>query len=125
APSPGARPVLRDFANPVGRLDVDPSNDAAWICDSGSPGDTRPHGALLHRLPTGDPAPPPYILGLDDPIDVAVSTADGSVWECEGLGAAVHHYSPSGSLLGVHTGLAASRVAVDPPTGEAWVTSFP
>ena len=58
------------------------------------------------------------------PICIAIDLSDESVWICERTGSRVRHVRSNGDPLATTFVVAPSRVAVDPATGEVWVTSF-
>jgi DNA-binding beta-propeller fold protein YncE len=113
---PGGTVVTASGFSEPGAIAVQPADHSAWICD-------ERRDLLDHRLPTGDPATLP-IAPLALPLGVAVDVGDGDVLVVERNGDRVRRHDSSGGLRWSRAVEAPSRVAADPVTHEAWVTSF-
>jgi DNA-binding beta-propeller fold protein YncE len=92
-------------------------SDSAWVADA-------TNGRLIHLRTDGSAASPASILGLRGPANLAVDAANGSLWVVEATGDRVSHYRADGTLIAGATVPQPTRVAVDPVTHEAWVSSF-
>ena len=105
---PGLRPTA---------LAVQQADGTAWVCDESSK-------RVFHFDRNGQVAGNP-IENLTDPIGVAANGTDFSVWVCDWGADRVRQVAEDGTTpLGSYAVTKPSRVAIDPVTGDAWVTSF-
>lgn len=116
-PSTGGRVSPTQAPISPGALALDPLDGTAWVCDG-------PGGSIYHYRVNGTVASPGQLVGFENPLDVAADAIDRSVWVCERDGNRVTRFAVDGSGRASATLIAPSRVAVDPLTHEAWVTSF-
>jgi streptogramin lyase len=96
---------------------VDRSTGAAWVGDAGS-------GVVAHLQPTGAPADPPALGGLQYPGSLALDARNGAIWVVEQDGDRVRQYDALGALAATADVPQPTAVAVDSLMHEAWVTSF-
>jgi DNA-binding beta-propeller fold protein YncE len=96
---------------------ADRSNGTAWVGDAGS-------GVVAHLQPTGEPADPPALGGLQYPGSLALDARNGSLWVVEQDGNRVRRYDATGALAATADVPPPTAVAADSLTHEAWVTSF-
>ena len=96
---------------------ADHSDSSAWV------GDVT-NGRVVHLRPSGAPADPPALSGLQYPGSLALDRSNGSLWVAEQDGNRVRRYAAGGALAATAGVSEPSRVAVDPVTHEAWVTSL-
>jgi DNA-binding beta-propeller fold protein YncE len=116
-PDPGVQTSIgQGIVSPVSVLVARPDS-SAWVGDAGS-------ALLIHLYPSGVRADPPALSGLDDPGSLALDRTDGSLWVVEQGGDRVRRYTAAGALAATAIVSHPSRVAVDPQTHEAWVTSL-
>ncbi|MFI5372063.1 MAG: hypothetical protein ACHQ52_10940, partial [Candidatus Eisenbacteria bacterium] len=98
-----------------GALAAVPGDSSAWVCAEDA-------GQVLHLGPDGRVIQ--ALQGLALPIGVAVSGFDGSLWVCERDANRVLHRDVDLGDLGPVTVPEPSRVAINPSTGDVWVSSF-
>lgn len=115
APSTGQVFSIQGIRSPDA-IALGPLDHTAWICDR--------QGGVAHYYRNGTAATPGYLNLIDDPVAIAVCGADGSVWVVERGGNRVRHFSAAGVPLGTAFVGQPSRIAVDPVTRIAWVTSY-
>ena len=97
-----------------------PGDGSAWFCARST---STQVGAVLHVDASGAPRAPTALSPLDDPMSVAVSPRDFSVWVAEYGGRRVIHYSATGALMGATVLSSPERVLVDSATNVTWVSS--
>jgi len=117
SPSSGLTSVIGQGLGTLVSVIVDRPDSSAWIADA-------TNGRLVHLLPSGARPDPPVLTGLQYPGCLALDRADGSVWVAEQDGDRVRRYTAAGALAASAVVARPSRVAVDPLTHEAWVTSL-
>lgn len=103
------------FGQP-GAIAVQPADHTAWICD-------ERRDQVEHLDLNGNSASNP-IGPLQLPLGVAIDLGDGAILIVERTGGRVRRHAQNGALLWTQAIAAPSRVAADPITHEAWVTSF-
>jgi DNA-binding beta-propeller fold protein YncE len=103
------------FSQP-GAIAVQHADHTAWICD-------ERRDQVDHLQLDGNDASPP-IGPLQLPLGVAVDVGDSAILIVERTGGRVRRHARDGTLIWTQPVAAPSRVAADPLTHEAWVTSF-
>jgi DNA-binding beta-propeller fold protein YncE len=96
---------------------VDRRDGSGWVADA-------TNGNLFHFLPTGQPASPPELTGLQYPGSLALDRSNRSLWVVEQDGNRVRRYTADGALAATASVSKPLRVAVDSITHQAWVTSL-
>jgi sugar lactone lactonase YvrE len=116
-PGSGRTNVIGQGLGTLGAVVVDPADSSAWVGDVSE-------GRLVHLMPSGALADPPTLTALGYPGSIAIDRSDRSIWVVEEDSNRVRRYTASGALATMATVAQPSRVAVDPVTHEAWITSF-
>ena len=96
---------------------VDRPDSSAWVA-------YVTNGRLVHLRPSGQSADPPVLSGLEYPGSLALDRSNRSLWVVEQDGDRVRRYTAGGALAATIVVSKPSRVAVDPVTHEAWVSSL-
>jgi DNA-binding beta-propeller fold protein YncE len=116
-PSVGRSTVIGQGLGTLGAVAVDPADSSAWVGDVSE-------GRLVHLMPSGMLADPPMLTALGYPGSVALDAANRSIWVVEQDSNRVRRYTAGGALAFMARVEMPSRIAVDPVTHEAWVTSL-
>ncbi len=116
-PGPGRSTVIGQGLGTLACVVVDRPDSSAWVADA-------TNGRVLHLLPSGQSADPPVLSGLAYPGSLALDRSNRSLWVVEQDGDRVRRYTADGALAATAVVSKPSRVAVDPVTHEAWVTSL-
>ena len=116
-PSLGRSTVIGQGLGTLACVVADRPDSAAWVADV-------TNGRILHLRPSGLSADPPVLSGLAYPGSVALDRSSRSLWVVEQNGERVRRYTAAGALAATTVVSKPSRVAVDPVTHEAWVSSL-
>ena len=116
-PGSGRSTVIGQGLGTLACVVVDHPDSSAWVADV-------TNGRLLHLRPSGQSADPPVLSGFDYPGSLALDRSNHSLWVVEQDGDRVRRYTADGALAATTVVSKPSRVAVDPVTHEAWVSSL-
>jgi DNA-binding beta-propeller fold protein YncE len=116
-PGSGRSTVIGQGLGTLACVVVDRRDSAAWV------GDVT-NGRIVHLRPSGQSADPPVLSGLEYPGSLALDRSNRDLWVVEQDGDRVRRYTAAGALAATAVVSRPSRVAVDPVTHEAWVSSL-
>jgi DNA-binding beta-propeller fold protein YncE len=115
-PGSGQSTVIGQGLGTLACVVADRRDSSAWVGDVSN-------GRVVHLFPSGKSADPPLLGGLAYPGSLALDRSNGSLWVVEQDGERVRRYTAAGALAATAAVSQPSRVAVDPVTHEAWVSS--